>query len=275
MDLIFAKSKWEMWDAPLDDFLRRAKADAFDAVEIFLPAQPESASEIAQQVADEGLLLIAQITTEGNSVSEHLDTLRERFSFAIETSPLFVNSHSGCDVFSFDENCEIFQLASSLAEEANVLITHETHRGRPLNNGPETRRYLETIPQLRLNADFSHWFCVHESDLRNQEENVEMAVQRSSHVHARVGFSEGPQVPDPLSPLYAEWTDRHVELWKRILRARHMAGDAYITITPEFGPPPYMPVEPLSGRPIADAWEVNVRFKDYLKSVLRVIDIVV
>ncbi|WP_309399450.1 sugar phosphate isomerase/epimerase family protein [Cerasicoccus maritimus] len=269
MDLIFTKSKWEMWDDPLEEFLQRAVADGFDAVEIFLPAQPESASEIAQRVADHGLLLVAQIITEGDTPAEHIAVMRDRFAFAVETKPLLVNSHTGSDVFSFEENCEIFRVACELAESAGILFTHETHRGRLTSSGPQTKRLLEAIPELRLNADFSHWFCVHESDLSNQGENVELAIQRSSHIHARVGFSEGPQVPDPLAPEYSEWTELHLALWRRIIKARQSAGAEFLTITPEFGPPPYMPVEPFSGRPLADAWEVNVRFNAYLKSALK------
>ncbi|WP_309383234.1 sugar phosphate isomerase/epimerase family protein [Cerasicoccus frondis] len=268
MKLIFTKSKWEMWDDPLETFLQRAKADGFDAVEFYLPAQPESAIEITQRVADHGLKLVAQITTEGATVAEHVATLRERFAFAVETRPLFVNSHTGSDVFCFEENCDILREACRLAEEAGLWLTHETHRGRPTSSGPQTRQFLEAIPELRLNADFSHWFCVHESDLSNQQANVELAIQRSLHIHARVGFAEGPQVPDPLAPEYREWTERHTALWMRIIEARQTANAPYLTITPEFGPPPYMPVEPFTGRPLADAWEVNVKFKDYLKSVL-------
>ena len=33
MQIVFTKSKWEMWDDPLPDFLGRAKKDGFDAVE--------------------------------------------------------------------------------------------------------------------------------------------------------------------------------------------------------------------------------------------------
>ena len=268
MKLLFTKSKWEMWDDPLEDFLQRAASDGFEAVEIYLPAQPESASEIAARVSDHGLRLVAQIITEGENPEDHLNSLQERFANAVQSNPLLINSHTGCDVFSFSENLRIYREACRLAEESGILFTQETHRGRPTGSGPMTRELLQEIPELRLNADFSHWFCVHESDLRNQADNLELAIQHSSHVHARVGFSEGPQVPDPLAPEYREWTDLHLDLWKRIIDARKESGASFLTITPEFGPPPYMPVEPFTGRPLADAWEVNVRFRDFLKPIL-------
>jgi hypothetical protein len=40
------------------------------------------------------------------------------------------------------------------------------------------------------------------------------------------------------------------------LEARLRDGRAFLTINPEFGPPPYQPVDPVSEQPLADVWEV-------------------
>jgi sugar phosphate isomerase/epimerase len=264
MKIIFTKSKWEMGNDSLESFLRRAAADHFDAVEIYLPAQPESARELAARVADHGLGLVAQINTEGPDAAAHLDSLERRFAHAAETAPLLVNSHTARDWFSFDDNLRIFSRACELSRASGLPFTHETHRSRPTGSAPETYRYLQALPELRLNADFSHWFCVHESDLSDQPAAVDLAIARASHIHARVGFEEGPQVPDPLHPLWSRWTQLHLALWHRIIADRRAAGAAFLTLTPEFGPPPYMPVDPRTARPLADAWETNVRFRDWL-----------
>ena len=190
--------------------------------------------------------------------------MESRFAFAAETNPAHKQPH-GQRHFLIRDNLAIFKRGCELSKEYGITFTNETHRSRPTSGGPGTRQYLEALPEMRLNADFSHWVCVHESDLSDQPENVEMAIQRASHVHARVGFEEGPQVPDPLAPEWESWTQLHVGFWKRIITARKEAGADFLTITPEFGPPPYMPTEPFTNRPLADAWEVNVRFKNWLK----------
>lgn len=269
MRIFFTKSKWEMWDDPLEDFLRRAASDGFDAVEIYLPAQPESPAEIAARVADHGLQLVAQINTEGATLAEHLATLEKRFAAAIETVPVLINSHTGRDIFPFEDNLAIFRRACELSQRSGIVFTAETHRSRPTGNGPGTRRLVEALPELRLNADFSHWACVHESDLSDQPENVDLAIQRASHIHARVGFDQGPQVPDPLASEWGTWTERHLAWWQRIIDARKADGTESLTITPEFGPPPYMPLNPKHGSPLADAWTINFRFKNYLKMALH------
>ena len=114
-----------------------------------------------------------------------------------------------------------------------------------------------------LNADFSHWFCVHETDLRDQPEAVDMAISRAWHIHARVGFDEGPQMAFPLSPAAKPWLNRHLELWQRIIAARQADGAEFLTITPEAGPPGYMPIDS-DGTALADAWDINVGMRDYL-----------
>lgn len=269
MKLIYTKSKWEMWDDPLETFLQRAADDDFDAVEIYLAALSESTAEIRRCVAAHGLDLVAQIASEGADPAEHIASMRERIEFAAATEPLFINSQTGRDHFSFEDNRAIMAESDAIAETFGLMLTHETHRGRPTYNAPDTMRYLDALPRLRLNADLSHWFCVHESDLADQADRVTRAIDRTWHIHARVGFEEGPQVPDPLAPEWMETTEKFVALWRRMIEARRADGADYLTVTPEFGPPPYMPCEPHTGRPMADAWAVNVAFMKYLKERLH------
>ncbi len=265
MKILYGKSKWEMMGSPLETFLLKASEDGFDAVEIYMPALAESPETAAQLAEDHSLKFIAQIITDGHTPSEHLETLRARFDLAVRTRPLLINSHTGRDHFSFEDNLQIFKESIRLSRESGIPIVHETHRGRPLFAAHETRRYLEALPELLLNADFSHWFCVHESDLSDQPAALEAAIGRVRYIHARVGFEEGPQVGDPLAEWMRPTLDKFLALWRRILSAQKAAGTETFVITPEFGPPPYMPCHPQTGEPLCDAWEVNVRFFKALK----------
>ena len=115
-----------------------------------------------------------------------------------------------------------------------------------------------------INADFSHWMNVHESNIRDQMDNVEVAIGRAIHIHARIGCEESPQVNDPRAPEWYAHVENHLDLWKRIYAAREAAGASVFTITPEFGPAPYMPALPYTQQPIADTWEVNCYMKDLI-----------
>lgn len=268
MKIIYTKSSWEMSEAPLGSFLARARSDGFEAVEINLSGIDLPPAEIDRMVRDHGLKLVAQIITSGASPDEHRESLERLFAFAVETDPVLINSHTGSDVFPFEDSLGIFEHGCELSRRVGKPLTYETHRSRPTGSGPMTRKFLESLPAMRITADFSHWFCVHESDLSDQTDHVELAIRRSAHLHARVGFAEGPQVPDPLAPQWEEWTQLHLSLWRRIVETRKAAGEEFLTVTPEFGPPPYMPVEPHTGRPLADAWDVNVRFFRWLQEHL-------
>jgi sugar phosphate isomerase/epimerase len=75
MKIIYAKSKWEMWHAPLTEFLERTKNSGFDATELYMPLITENPKEIIEQHKEHGLEIVAQIITEGDTPDEHLESL--------------------------------------------------------------------------------------------------------------------------------------------------------------------------------------------------------
>jgi hypothetical protein len=50
---------------------------------------------------------------------------------------------------------------------------------------------------------------------------------------------------------------------------RLQAGTKLLTITPEFGPAPYMPALPFTQQPIGNQWKINMDIMNYLKSNLK------
>jgi sugar phosphate isomerase/epimerase len=268
MEIVFCKSKWEMWHDPIETFLDRTASDGFDATELYLATVDEPASVIARMHNERGLRLVGQILTEGETPEAHIESFDRIADVALDAGSLLVNVHAGRDIFSFADNVRLLERIVTRSRESGVPFTVETHRSRPTYSAIETRRYLEALPELRLTADFSHWMVVHESDLSDQEDNVRIAIERSDHIHARVGYAEGPQVPDPRADEWRPQVDRHVDLWTKIFDARHGEASPLLTITPEFGPPDYMHTAPYSRAPVADAWEVNVWMLSHLRSVV-------
>ena len=51
----------------------------------------------------------------------------------------------------------------------------------------------------------------------------------------------------------------------RILERQQSIGTEVFTITPEFGPPPYMWVKLNDNEPVSSQWDINVFMKDLLK----------
>ena len=124
---------------------------------------------------------------------------------------------------------------------------------------------METIPDLRVTFDVSHWCNVHESLLENQQDTVDMTLRRVDHIHARIGHPEGPQVNDPRAPEWEHAVKAHIAWWDKVVEFKKQKGDT-LTVLTEFGPPDYMPTLPYTRQPLADQWAVNVYMMQLLRS---------
>lgn len=252
----------------LEEFVQSARSHKFHAVELYLPWLKESASEIARLCDENGLKLIAHISSEGVSVDEHVDHLERWFARAVECGASQVNSHTGRDFFSFESNAKIFGRALDLERASGIRISHETHRARALFAAHVCDSFLKRFPELTLTADFSHWVCVSESDLRGQQFAIDAAIARTTHVHARVGYDQGPQVRDPRDELYSQWLARFEEFWVAIAGSALERGLERLYFTPEFGPPPYAEGAAWDTGVVSKIWEINLWIRDLLRERL-------
>jgi sugar phosphate isomerase/epimerase len=264
MRILIARSKWDFDPLPLDDFLRKIRTAGFDASDIHLPPLKETPEQTAALHRTHGLSLVGMITTEGATPEEHCRSLEERFALAARCAPVHINCHTGRDIFTQDDNLRIFRAALDAGTRFGISISHETHRGRATFSAPATAGLLRAEPRIRLTADFSHWCCVHESLLADQDDAVSLAIRHTDYIHARVGYAEGPQVNDPRAPEWSHEVSTHLSWWQRIAAARRSAGAQQLIVCPEFGPAPYMPLLPRTMQPVADLWEITLYMKDLL-----------
>lgn len=192
----------------------------------------------------------------GGSVREHLDSLRRQVQECLELQPVFVNAHSGSDAWSPAEAEDFYGAALELEQQLGIVIAHETHRSRCFGNPWTTRSILQRFPDLHLTCDFSHWVCVAERLLEDCDAIIQLAAQHCHHLHARVGYEQGPQVPDPRAPEWARHLAAHEGWWDTVWAAQRQRGLPVSTLTPEFGPAPYLHTLPFTGMPVADLAEV-------------------
>ena len=160
------------------------------------------------------------------------------------------------------------EVANELSNQYNIPIYHETHRGRFSFSLPKTIEYLEKNKDLSLTLDLSHWLVVHESLLKNRQELLDKIIKRSNHIHARVGFEEGPQVNDPSAPEWKNIVERHLDIWEAVI-TKNLKEKNNVTITTEFGPPNYMPTLPITKKPTSDQWNSNVFIMKALKKRIK------
>ena len=271
MIIHFHKSFWEAEctnEQELDRLLGTIKHEGYQGSELFLPFYDINATSTLAAHRRHGLNIITGIATDGTTASEHLTSLARQVEQAMTFEPLFINCHTGRDIFTLEENLMLFDKALALELKYGIRITHETHRFRPTFSTLGTEQILNHLPELKLNLDISHWMLVHESDLSDQQQRVEKLLANVHHIHARVGFEEGPQVTDPQDPRWREHLHNHTQLWQKVVDLAHGRGQTDLTITPEFGPFPYAHVAPHTDQAITDIWAANLFMQQHLKSSL-------
>eukprot|EP01037_Dinobryon_pediforme_P008804 gene8804-8895_t len=267
MDLLFFCPRWGQEHTSWDNFLERVKHAGYDGIEASLPLDEKEKDIILNAIDKSGLQFIAQHwETVTPDFSQHLAEYEGRLRNLAAAKPLFINTQTGKDHWSFEKNQQLISLAGAISTETGIKIIHESHRGKFSFAAHVAAQYLEKIDDLRITLDISHWVNTAESFLHDQQEAVDLAIARTDHIHSRVGFTEGPQVNDPRAPEWKEALDFHLYCWDKVYAAKKQSNSPSLTITSEFGAPPYLPLMPYTKAPVANQWDINVFMMDLLKS---------
>lgn len=263
MKIQFFCPKWGAESMSWDDFCKKVKEAGYDGVEAPFPGDAAGRQEAMEALKKHNLTYIGMIFYNADPKA-HLKDYEQQVRTVASMKPVFINSHTGRDFASFEENKPIIELAEKLSKELGIRILHETHRGRFTYAANVTKTYLDKLPNLRLTLDISHWCAVHESYLDNQPEAVQAALARTDHIHSRVGHPEGPQVSDPRAPEWKAAVDKHLAWWDKIVDLHKQSGTP-LTVTAEFGPPSYLPTLPFTNQPVTSQWDVNVYMMQIMK----------
>jgi sugar phosphate isomerase/epimerase len=247
--------------------LEKVKDAAYDGIEIGIPAETLRRRELRALLDDLQLDVIAhQYQAEGAIFDDYVRSFEQWIEVAASFEPVLVNSHTGRDYWTREQNLRFIDITQEAEQRHGIPILHESHRRHFLYSAPAALDYFQQAPKLKITADLSHWVCVAESLLVGHDMALEEAIRRAGHIHARVGFAEGPQVPDPFSPMWARELEVFSGWWLRIAQRFRFEGRERLTVTPEQGPPPYGWISLQSGEPVRDFFDVNVRMKEYLQA---------
>ncbi|WP_247656571.1 sugar phosphate isomerase/epimerase [Maribacter sp. MMG018] len=267
--ILFFQTDWgrtSSWDT----FCEKTKAAGYDGIEIWFPKDAEDQKNLKAALKKHDLKVgFLNGTNKSMPFQESLKTYGEHLKMLTTWSPVYINCHTGSDFFTFEQNKAFIDIANQISKESNIPIYHETHRGRFSFNLPDTKTYINKIPKLQLNLDISHWMVVHESLLENQDKELEEILKRTHHLHARVGYAEGPQVNDPEAPEWKKAVNRHMDIWEKVIR-NHWKTNKVFTLTTEFGPADYMPTLPYTRVPVADQWKANLYMMKVIKDRMNI-----
>lgn len=255
MELILARHLWGV-STPYSQAFQQFKQEGYSSIEaslIYLAEPKETFFALLQEL---DLQWIPMIFTHGKTVKEHLESFTQQIEEVAGHKPLLINAHSGRDAFTQHEAFQFYGEALKIEKDFGVPISHETHRGRTFYNPWITREVLLKYPDLKICCDYSHWVTVCERLIDEEIEILQLSAERCLHIHARVGYEQGPQVPDPRAPEYHSHLEAHERWWDMIWDAQKRLGFKYSTMTPEFGPAPYMPMLPHINKPVSSLEEI-------------------
>ncbi len=263
MQIKFIYPRWGSSNLPWSVFLKKIKNAGYQGVEIDLPLDSIKKKEICFMLKDLELDFVGQHwETKEINFTKHRDSFRRRLYNLAEAQPLLINSHTGMDFFPFAENADLIETAHEIELETGVPITHETHRSRFAYAAHACLPYLEEYPFLKLTSDLSHWCCVAESMLENQPKAVQKAIAHTYHIHARVGSAQSPQVIDPRDSHYKKELHQFLSWWQLMIQNAVANNRSHISITPEYGPPPYALYNPHTQNLQGNQWETNTFIRE-------------
>jgi len=266
MQLLFFCPRWGHAQLTWDELARRARESGYDGIETDVPESPREADALQESLARHDLKMVAQHwETMEPGFDEHARAYENRLRHLASANPWCINSHTGRDFFSPGENEALLEIARQVSEQYNIPVYHETHRGRFSFAAHATLPFLRKYPWLRLTWDVSHWIVVAETFLQDQPEAIAAAIAHTGHLHARIGHTQGSQAPDPFGAAWQEALAAHLLYWDRVIDMAEANERTAFGITPEFGPAPYMPMHPDTGKPVRDQWELNAAMMRLLK----------
>jgi|Transcript_5366 hypothetical protein len=168
------------WRPTLAEQLALLKADGHEAAQVWQPS-----AEAARAVLDAGLAVTgicrALLPAEVDAI------VRAQREVGCQITTLHVGN-------SFETDAEMDALAAAVLE-ASARHGHpiyvETHRGTMTQDLRRTLDLVARFPELRFNADLSHWYTGHEltygGEFYERAARLQPVFERVRFLHARVG----------------------------------------------------------------------------------------
>lgn len=272
MKIEFFCPRWGAEQLPWPEFLQQVQDAGYAGIEWFPYGEQCDHDEVIALLQAKGLkwCIVTAVINMPAGFDAYLQELRKQLTSLAAMGkgvwpPLFISTQTGREYFTEEQTGHCLEVCREVSLGTGIAIHQETHRNKWSYAAHVVNPILEKFPDTLLTFDISHWFCVSESYLEDQQPAVQMAITHARHIHARVGHKEGPQVYEPSSPEYADALKAHLAVWDEYIKQRKEAGATSCTITPEFGPPPYLVFANRSGTPQQEQWRVNLWMKNFLQ----------
>lgn len=171
-----------------------------------------------------------------NAVGEAEDAFR----FHLDAGDECVTLHVG---WGIEDDAEVHALVHDIlnaSERTGLPVFIETHRATITQDMWRTVQLTKAFPDIRFNADFSHWYCGQEmvyGDFEAKLDFLQPVFDRVGFLHARIAAPgmiqaavEDAVIPPRLA-VGADYLDHFKQMWTRAMdgfRAHADSGDVLV-----------------------------------------------
>lgn len=156
------------------------------------------------------------------------------------------------------------------AERVGLPLLLETHRDGTLNDLYYTLQVIDSIPELRLCADLSHFVVDREfrSPIPEVDQGyINRVLERSDCFQGRIANREQVQIQIDF-PQHQVWVEIFKGWWKDGMRMwrRRNADDATLVFLCELGPPPYA-ITDGEQKELSNRWDEALKIKGWVEDI--------
>ncbi|WP_339203756.1 sugar phosphate isomerase/epimerase [Paenibacillus sp. FSL K6-3182] len=240
--------------------------NGFDGINAFVPATEESS-------------LWKELLHKYNmsfSVNAYPSSLNEMSQFLEKAAAFenigYINAQVMTPFLIGDSAIELLSGIDALSRQAGIPVYVETHRGTITQDLIRTRQYLQSLPELRLTIDYSHYVVAGElHTISDEAEQMLQSLLPNTHsIHTRISNGEQIQIDPgeagnhPMVPHFSRWWGSAMRHW---LNGQRKENDSFPVVV-ELGPASYAITSDEAGSrqsEISDRWSQSL----YLKQLVR------
>lgn len=210
------------------------------------------------EFARRATLLLAShgLTWQVEAFVPSVDALRPIAGLWSELGGTHINLLPVVRPYTIEEALPLIEGWRGVAERAGAPLNIETHRNELTNDLIFTLHLLDRLPDLRLEADLSHYLVGREMGFPVDAANhalMHRVLDNAWGLQGRVASREQIQVP--LFARLGHWLDLFLGWWDYGMRSwrRRSGPDDTLTFLCELGPPEYA-ITDAEGRELSDRW---------------------
>ena len=253
-----------------DNFCKVAEA-GFDGMCIDLGADEiDQLKEASQYYEKYGLRCMV------NAFPERMKDLRSVLQFAKDFDACMVNVIGGVMPITIAGAIPVIYRWMEDADRVGIPLLFETHRDGLLNDLYYTLQVIDSVPELRICADLSHF--VVDREFRSpipgvDQEYIHRVLERSDCFQGRIANREQVQIQIDF-PQHQQWVRIFKDWWKqgmRLWRNRN-DDDATLVFLCELGPRPYA-ITDEKQRELSDRWKEALQIRQWVQDIWAELEI--